>query len=78
MALRVAAIEDYVARSGPLPFVADDLFINFDDDRAAAGFAVLGELARSCQVIFFTHHAHLLEIARSTLADGISAIQLVE
>lgn len=78
MALRVAAIEDYVARSGPLPFVADDLFINFDDDRAAAGFAVLGELARSCQVIFFTHHVHLLEIAKSTLADGISAIHLVE
>ncbi len=78
MALRVAAIEDYVARSGPLPFVADDLFINFDDDRAAAGFAVLGELARSCQVIFFTHHVHLLEIAKSTLADGVSAIHLAE
>ncbi len=78
LALRVAAIEDYVARSGPLPFVADDLFINFDDDRAAAGFAVLGELARSCQVIFFTHHAHLLDIAKSALSGRMSVIHLAD
>ena len=78
LALRVAAIEDYVARSGPLPFVADDLFINFDDDRAAAGFAVLGKLARSCQVIFFTHHVHLLDIAKSALSGQVSVVHLVD
>ncbi|MEZ4546559.1 MAG: hypothetical protein R3B51_02035 [Thermodesulfobacteriota bacterium] len=30
LALRIAAIEDYLERSNALPFVADDLFINFD------------------------------------------------
>jgi hypothetical protein len=30
-----------------LPFLADDLFINYDDDRAAAGFAALAELERN-------------------------------
>ena len=30
-----------------LPFLADDLFINFDDDRANAGFKVLAEVAKT-------------------------------
>ena len=50
-----------------LPVLADDLFINFDDLRAEAGFRVLGELAKSTQVLFFTHHQHLLDIARKSL-----------
>ena len=35
LALRIAAVEDFLNHGTPLPFVADDLFINFDDDRAA-------------------------------------------
>lgn len=76
LALRVASIEDYLDRADALPFVADDLFINFDNDRAGAGFAVLGELSRKTQVIFFTHHSHLLAIARKTLGDSISVVNL--
>jgi uncharacterized protein YhaN len=67
LALRVAAIEDTVRGGMPLPFLADDLFVNYDDERAGAGFRVLAELARSTQVLFFTHHAHLLNIARQAL-----------
>ncbi len=76
LALRVAAVEDYLQRAKAPPFIADDLFINFDDGRAAAGFEVLGQLARSCQVIFFTHHQHLLEIARLALAGRVSISSL--
>lgn len=36
LALRIAAIEDYLERVDTLPFIADDLFINFDDERAVA------------------------------------------
>ena len=36
LALRIAAIEDYLERVDTLPFIADDLLINFDDERAAA------------------------------------------
>ena len=64
LALRIAFVEDYLGRADALPFVADDLFINFDNDRAGAGFGVLGQLARKTQVLFFTHHSHLLDIAR--------------
>ena len=74
LALRIAAMEDYLEHASPLPFVADDLFVNFDNDRARAGFQVLGELAKKTQVLFFTHHLHLLEIARQTLGGSISQV----
>jgi uncharacterized protein YhaN len=67
LALRVASIEQSVKGGSVLPVLADDLFINFDNQRAEAGFRVLGELAKSTQVLFFTHHQHLLEIARKSL-----------
>lgn len=78
LALRVASIEDYLDRADALPFVADDLFINFDNDRAGAGFKVLGELSKKTQVLFFTHHFHLLDVARETLGDPISIVKLNE
>ena len=76
LALRVAAIEDYLERADTLPFVADDLFINFDDDRAAAGFSLLGELSHKTQVLFFTHHQHLVDIARRVLGTSVSLVSL--
>jgi len=68
LALRIAAVEDEVAQGIRLPFLADDLFVNYDDARAAAGFKVLSELARHTQVLFFTHHRHLVTIAKSAVA----------
>ena len=76
LALRVAAVEDFLSDSPPLPFIADDLFINFDNKRAAAGFKVLAQLAQKTQVLFFTHHEHLLDIAGGALDAGISNITL--
>jgi uncharacterized protein YhaN len=67
LALRIAAVEDTVSQGSRLPFLADDLFINYDDARAAAGFKVLAELSRQTQVLFFTHHDHLLEVAKTAL-----------
>lgn len=76
LALRIAAVEDYLDHAEPMPFIADDLFINFDDKRAAAGFRVLGELAKKTQVLFFTHHEHLLEVARKALGVPIAGATL--
>ncbi len=76
LALRVAAIEDYLDHADPLPFIADDLFINFDEKRAAAGFRVLDELAKKTQVLFFTRHEHLVDVARKTLDDAVSIVTL--
>ncbi len=76
LALRIAAIEDYLDHAEPMPFIADDLFINFDDKRAAAGFQVLNELAKKTQVLFFTHHKHLLDVAREALGTSVLTITL--
>jgi len=47
-----------------LPLVLDDILINFDDLRAKATFEVLGKLSQKTQVLFFTHHTRLVEIAK--------------
>lgn len=78
LALRVASIEDYLDRADALPFVTDDLFINFDDDRSAAGFEVLGQLAEKTQVLFFTHHQHLVDIARRTMGASVQILSLTD
>lgn len=77
LALRIAALEQSVNAGVRLPFLADDLFVNFDDDRARAGFRVLSELSRSTQVLFFTHHEHLAMLAKEVLgADGCCETRL--
>lgn len=76
LALRIAAIEDYLDHAEPMPFIADDLFINFDDKRAAAGFRVLNELAKKTQVLFFTHHHHLVDVAQQTLGISVLPVTL--
>lgn len=67
LALRLAGLEQSVAAGINLPFLADDLFVNFDDQRAEAGFRVLAEVSKSTQVLFFTHHPHLAAIAKSVV-----------
>ncbi|WP_428395373.1 AAA family ATPase [Lichenicoccus sp.] len=70
LALRVAAIEAHAARAQPMPFIADDLLVHFDDTRARAALALLAALGATTQVILFTHHAHIASLA-SELA-GVS------
>ena len=74
LALRIAGLERHLDSNQPLPFVADDVFVNFDDERAAAGFKVLGTLSQRTQVVFFTHHARLRDVAREALSDGLLAL----
>jgi uncharacterized protein YhaN len=50
-----------------MPLLLDDLLINFDDDRAKATFEVLDELAAKTQILFFTHHEHLVNLAEAAL-----------
>ena len=63
LALRLATLERYLAHAEPLPFVVDDVLVNFDDDRSRATLEVLAELSGKTQVILFTHHARLRDLA---------------
>ena len=70
LALRLAGLRDYLERNEPIPFIVDDILIKFDDDRAVAALQALGRLSKQTQVIFFTHHRHLLELARKNVESS--------
>lgn len=73
LALRVASIYQHldVADNEPIPFVVDDILTTFDDERSAATMRVLAELATRTQVLFFTHHKHLVELARAEVPGEV-------
>ncbi|WP_223997586.1 ATP-binding protein, partial [Burkholderia gladioli] len=76
LALRIAALELQLAHKAALPFVADDLFINFDDARSKAGLEALRELSSRTQVLFLTHHDHLLPLVREVFGAGVNVVEL--
>jgi uncharacterized protein YhaN len=69
LALRIASLEHHLDTSPPLPFIVDDILVQFDDARAAAALQVLAALSDRTQVIFFTHHQHLIDVARRHVAQ---------
>ncbi|WP_438039417.1 AAA family ATPase [Sorangium sp. So ce128] len=71
LALRLASLEHHARTGEPIPLILDDILIHFDDDRARAALAVLGELAGTTQVLFFTHHARLCELAREAVPADV-------
>jgi uncharacterized protein YhaN len=76
LALRLAFLEDYARRSEAPPFIGDDLFASFDDSRVAAGLNALAEASAYLQPIIFTHHEHIVGIARSALSEGAQILRL--
>jgi uncharacterized protein YhaN len=76
LALRIASIEAHVAASTPLPVLVDDVLVTFDDQRAEAALRVLAKLAARTQVLLFTHHERVVELARDVArahaAEGTS------
>ena len=76
LALRLAAIETRVGAS--IPLICDDLLVTADDERAGSMFRVLAAAAASTQVIIFTHHAHLIEVARGALGDGAFCVHRIQ
>lgn len=74
LALRLAGLEHYLERNEPMPFVVDDILVKFDNERAAAALQALAGLSEKTQVIFFTHHRHLLDVA-AALPAGARVIE---
>lgn len=69
LSLRLASIALDAAGAEPLPFIGDDLLVNFDDARAKSALRLLAEFGRTTQVILFTHHPHLLALVPSGAAS---------
>lgn len=65
LALRVAGYHEFARAHAPAPFLADDIMETFDDFRAEEAFRLLAGMADTGQVVYFTHHRHLCEIAKA-------------
>jgi uncharacterized protein YhaN len=77
LALRLATIEWRAQSSEPMPFIVDDILINFDDERSAATLKSLAVLAEKTQVILFTHHGQVRDAAKGqNMKDKIFIHQL--
>jgi uncharacterized protein YhaN len=67
LALRLASLRLFAERSEPMPLLLDDVLIHFDDERARAALELLGEFSQLTQVLFFTHHGRIAELARRAI-----------
>ncbi|EAV41043.1 hypothetical protein SIAM614_29976 [Stappia aggregata IAM 12614] len=74
-ALRLAGYRSFARDPGPLPMILDDILETFDDTRAAAALHLCAEIGRSGQAIIFTHHVHLVELARKSI-PGVSIVDM--
>jgi uncharacterized protein YhaN len=72
LSLRLATIDLRAEHAEPFPLIADDLLVQFDQQRALATLRVLAEFAQHHQVLLFTHLERDLKLAQeldSNLAD---------
>lgn len=73
LALRLASLEKYMQSSEPMPFIVDDILVDFDDARSQAALSSLADLAKKTQVILFTHHSRVVE--QSKKVNGVVNVQ---
>jgi uncharacterized protein YhaN len=78
LALKLASLEHYLDHNPAMPFIVDDVLVQFDDDRALAALRAFATLSARTQVIFFTHHRHLAELARRELPKDVLFVHPLE
>jgi len=71
LAVRLASLESYLEKNEAMPFIVDDVLIHFDNERAVATLKILAQVAQKTQIIFFTHHQHLVELARAHVDEDV-------
>ena len=70
LALRVAGYHELAKTRAPAPFIADDIMETFDHFRAEEALRLFVDMGRVGQVIFFTHHQHLAELAKAVCPEA--------
>ena len=68
LSLRLASLSHQLSHGPAIPLVVDDCLIQLDDARCVAALEALSELSTQTQVILFTHHQHLIDLAQEHLA----------
>jgi len=72
LALRLAGYRQFRSNGNTLPFVADDIMETFDNTRTSAALGLMQEIALSGQALYFTHHEHVVELAREICGDEVT------
>jgi len=74
LAFRLAGLDSYCKASEPLPFIADDILVHFDDARSMATLNVLAAFGSMTQVLLFTHHKKIMEFGELLAARGLARV----
>ncbi|MFD2175270.1 AAA family ATPase [Rhodobacter lacus] len=74
-ALRLAGYRSFAREAGPLPMILDDIMETFDDSRARAALSLCAGIGTVGQAILFTHHAHLVALARAQI-PGVNVVEM--
>ena len=76
LALRLAGVVA-AARETPFPLLLDDSLVQFDETRAKAALQLLHQISEHVQVILFTHHDHMADLADAVVpADDLAVVVL--
>ncbi len=62
LCLRIAYAENFAKYGKTLPFIFDDILVNFDPERGRQAVRLLSEVARERQVISFTCHDYIKDL----------------
>lgn len=71
LALRAAAYEQMASNGTTLPFICDDIFETFDEDRTRSACKLLRRIGQTGQAIYLTHHQHVVDIAQEVCAENV-------
>lgn len=78
LAFRLASLANYCAAAEPIPFIADDILVHFDDSRSAATLDLLADFCTTTQVLLFTHHLSVRSAAEALASRGRATIVEIE
>ncbi len=67
LSLRLASLRHQLSHGSAIPLIVDDCLIQLDDLRCIAAMNALSELSMRTQVILFTHHQHVIDLATANM-----------
>ncbi len=64
LSLRMASLEYRLNKAEPMPFIMDDVLVNFDEERVQAALKAMARLGKKNQVLLFSHHRQVADAAQ--------------
>ncbi len=74
LAFRLASLANYSAAVEPIPLIADDALVHFDDPRSGRTMELLADFSATTQVVLFTHHESVRRVGQRLAERGCAAV----